>query len=189
VARALTDLASNPRLAVVLRGALYYHHCLADRATYDVATSLLWRLQEAGRHEVTVADIERYLVAGGVHPEVRNWAPATRRKVAHSISAALRDFGRLEGKVKKRLARPLLPTELLLYVARFLREEGRSARDILFSPDFRLWGRGPDDIAQGFRQEAARGTIRFEWTGNAVYLDLGDEGFSAYAERLGSQVR
>ncbi len=124
-----------------------------------------------------------------IHPEVGKWAAATRRKVAHSISAALRDFGRLEGKVRKRLARPALPQQLVLYVARFLRDEGHSAREILFSPDYRLWGKSPEEVARDFREEAGQGTIRFEWTGNAVVLDLRSESFDAYAQHLGSKVR
>jgi len=189
VARSLVALARNPGMDMILRGAIFYHHCLADHITYDVATGLLWRLEETGRREVSVADIEGYVVESmRIHPEVGKWAAATRRKVAHSISAALRDFGRLEGKVRKRLARPAIPSELLLYVAHFLRDEGRSAREILFSPDYRLWGQGPEELARAFRQEAARGTIRFEWTGNAVILDLGTGTFDAYAQRLGSQV-
>jgi hypothetical protein len=190
VAQALTALAGGPGRSAVLRGAVFYHHCLADRATYDVTADLLWRMEVTGRVGVTVADIEGYLVASRPsHPEVRRWAPATRRKVAGSIASALRDFGRLGGKVKKRLAHPPMPVELVLYVARFLRDEGRSARAILFSPDYRLWGRTTEEVARDFREEAARGAIRFEWTGNAAVLDLGSETFDAYARRLGDEVR
>jgi len=189
VARALVSLTRNSRLSLVLKGAIYFHFCLSDRATYDVATDLLWRLQSLGRREVSVSDIERYFMESSVlHPEVSHWAPSTRRKLANSIAAALRDFGRLEGKVRKRLVQPPMPNELLLYVARFLKDEGCSSREILSSFDFRLWGRSREDVAAAFRQEASRGLLRFEWSGNTVVLDLGEETFDAYAQRLGGEI-
>lgn len=189
VARALASMAGNPRLRLLLRGAIYYHFCLADRAAYDVATDLLWGLKNSGRREIRGSDIERYfLESRDRHPEVNQWAPSTRRKPAVSISFALRDFGRLEGKARKRLVPPPLPTELLLYVTRFHKDEGCSSREILFSHDFRIWGSSPEDVAAALRQEASRGFLRFEWSGNTVVLDIGGERFNAYAQRLGREI-
>ncbi|MBI4491825.1 MAG: DUF1819 family protein [Chloroflexi bacterium] len=49
VVAALAALADRGTDDPTLRGALYFHFCLADRLTFDVAADLLWTLQQQGR--------------------------------------------------------------------------------------------------------------------------------------------
>jgi Putative inner membrane protein (DUF1819) len=142
VIRALAALSYHGADDPVLRGTLYFHFCLADRLTFDVATDLLWTLQQQGRDIINAAEVEAYIRAGAaMHPEVDNWSSRTLKKLASSVLSALRDFDRLAGGSKKRLVQPTLPDELLVYVSKFLSAEGKTAREILGAPDFRLWGR------------------------------------------------
>jgi hypothetical protein len=70
----------------VLRGALYFHFCLADRLTFDVATDLLWTLQQQGRGIINVAEVESYIRAGiAEHPEVATWSGRTLKRLASSL--------------------------------------------------------------------------------------------------------
>jgi hypothetical protein len=174
----------------VLRGALYFHFCLADRLTFDVATDFLWALQQQGRAGTSAAEVEAYIRAGAAaHPEVQSWSSRTLTKLASSILSALRDFGRLAGGVKKRLVQPPLPDDLLVYVCKFLSAEGKTARDILAAPDFRLWGHTSQEVGARLAKLQQRGGLRFEWGGDIALLDLGEEPFDAYARRLGQEVR
>jgi hypothetical protein len=173
----------------VLRGALYFHFCLADRLTFDVATDLLWTLQHQGRGIINAAEVESYIRAGiAVHPEVATWSGKTLKKLASSVLSALRDFGRLAGGAKKRIVQPPLADELLVYVCKFLAAEGRSAKGILAAPDFRLWGLTRQEVGARLAKLSQSGLLRFEWSGDIAVLDLGEEPFDAYARRLGQET-
>ncbi len=173
----------------VLRGALYFHFCLADRLTFDIATDLLWTLQQQGRGIINVAEVESYIRAGiAAHPEVDGWSGRTLQKLASSVLSALRDFGRLAGGSKKRLVQPPLADELLVYVCKFLSAEGKSAKGILEAPDFRLWGLTRQEVGARLAKLSQSGVLRFEWSGDIAVLDLGEEPFDAYARRLGQET-
>jgi len=121
VVSALATLSCRGADDPILCGALYFHFCLADRLTFDVATDLLWTLQQRGRDIINVAEGEAYIRPGAaIHPEVQSWSSRTLSKLASSVFSALRDFGRLAGGSKKRLVQPPLPDELLVYVCKFL---------------------------------------------------------------------
>jgi Putative inner membrane protein (DUF1819) len=173
----------------VLHGALYFHFCLADRLTFDIATDLLWTLQQQGRDIINVAEVEAYIRAGiAAHPEVDSWSGRTLKKLASSVLSALRDFGRLAGGSKKRLVQPPLVDDLLVYVCKFLLAEGKTARGILEAPDFRLWGLTPQEVGVRLAKLNQSGALRFEWSGDIAVLDLGKEPFDAYARRLGQEA-
>jgi hypothetical protein len=190
VVGALVALSCRGADDSILRGALYFHFCLADRLTFDVATDFLWTLQQQGREGINVTEVEAYICAGAAtHPEVQSWSSRTLNKLASSILSALRDFGRLAGGVKKRLVQPPLADDLLVYVCKFLSAEGKTARGILGAPDFRLWDLTPQDVGARLAQLSQSGTLRFEWVGDIALLDLGEEPFDAYARRLGQEAR
>jgi hypothetical protein len=177
--------ADNP----ILRGALYFHFCLADRLTFDVATDLLWTLQQQGRGIIHVAEVESYIRSGiAAHPEVESWSGRTLKKLASSVLSALRDFGRLAGGSKKRIVQPPLADELLVYVCKFLSAEGKSAKGTLEAPDFRLWGLTRQEVGARLAKLSQSGVLRFEWSGDIAVLDLGEEPFDAYARRLGQEI-
>jgi len=121
VIASLTALSSRGADDPVLRGALYFHFCMADRLTFDIATDLLWNLQQQGRDIINVVEVEAYIRAGiAAHPEVDSWSGRTLKKLASSVLSGLRDFGRLAGGSKKRLVQPPLADNLLVYVCKFL---------------------------------------------------------------------
>jgi hypothetical protein len=190
VVSALAALSSRGADDPMLRGALYFHFCLADRLTFEVATDFRWPLQQQGRVGTSAAEVEAYIRAGtATHPEVQNWSSRTLTKLASSILSALRDFGRLAGGVKKRLVQPPLPDDLFVYVCKFLAAVGKTAREILGTPDFRLGGHMSQEVGARLAQLHQRGGLRFEWGGDIALLDLGEEPFDAYARRLGQEVR
>jgi hypothetical protein len=189
VVSALTALSCRGADDPVLLGALYFHFCLADRLTFDMATDLLWILQQQGRDIINVAEVEAFIRAGiAAHPEVDSWSGRTLKKLASSVLSALRDFGRLAGGSKKRLVQPPLADELLVYVCKFLLAEGKTARGLLEALDFRLWGLTLQEVGVRLAKLNQSGALRFEWSGDIAVLDLGEEPFDAYARRLGQEA-
>ena len=58
----------------------------------------------------------------------------TTRRVAQGLLAALRDFGVLQGAVKKRIAPAYLPVEAFAYVAFYLRQHQPSGAKLRRTP-------------------------------------------------------
>ncbi len=112
----------------------------------------------------------------------------------HHESAIGKPTRRVQGlrmayrRARKPLAQPPLPDGLLLCVCRFLRAEGKSAREIVTSPGFRLWGQAPEEIGTRLVRLSWAGAIRFEWSGDIAVLDLGEETLEAYTRRLGQEA-
>ncbi len=178
----LTSLMRTGADDHVVRGALYFHFCLADRLAFEVATDLLWSLDRRGREIVRPSEVEDFVRQRAAdHPEVLTWAQTTHQALATKLLSAFRDFGRLTGVVTKRLAQPPLPDTLLLYVCAFLAAEGQSARDIVGAPDFRLWGMSPGDVGTRLARMSQCQAIRFEWSGDIAVLDLGERTFPVHA--------
>jgi hypothetical protein len=111
--------------ARAFREACYYEAARADSLLGAFAAEALFAWHQAGRSEVTVADSVAWLVADGRTPA---WTPPTRTRVGQGLLSALRDFGILEGAVRKRIAPPRLSMRGFAYVA--LREQRSRAKSL-----------------------------------------------------------
>lgn len=156
----------------VVRDVLYYHAALAEHLLYRVATELLFDLREQGISGVDTLRVARWIREREAAGEVPAYSEVVLAKVAQSALTALRDFGVLEGKVKKRIAPLRVPHEVIGYVAYALRDEDLPARRIVQHPDWRLFllnsREAEDAILEGARHRhytySAAGDIRrFDW--------------------------
>ncbi len=179
VAPHLRALAEAGYPEPVLRSLLYYHTALTEDLLYDFVVGPLFELYQSGRGQVGTADVVEFVdeltAAGAIAPP---WSENTKRKTARGLLAALRDFGLLEGKAKKRLRSLYLPMPAFLYVAHHLRDQGALGIRLLQHPAWRLFLYGEPDVEKRFleaHQEgylgyyAAGGIVRVEWR----YPDLG----------------
>jgi len=89
------------------RGVLYYHFATSDLFTYEVTTRLIYSLIHKGFTNISPRIIDDFLDSRAEsHPEINNWSYQTRKSLISHYLSALRDFGILEGKVRKRIHRP-----------------------------------------------------------------------------------
>ena len=167
---------------------LYFHYALRDALVFDFVIQHLWSAFLSGRSSVSVADMELFLRDRSKdHPEVDGWATSTRKKLAHSILAALRDFGVLAGASKKRLGKPYVSHALALYIATYGKQVGMTTREILDGPLphlFFLDGVG----MRGLLLSAARArNIEFTESGSVVSLQLPWRTVDEYTAQLGRE--
>src|SRR5207244_5873880 len=66
------------------------------------------------------------------------WSQTVATKVARGLLAALRDFGLMEGRARKRLAGHALPVPAFAYLALCLRCQGAASRSLLAHEGWQL---------------------------------------------------
>lgn len=151
---------------------LYYHAALSERLLYRTATEVVYEERVRGKIFIDRDDVlhllERVEDEGG--PE---YSESVRFKIAGATLTALRDFGILEGAVKKRIAPVRIAPEVTGYVVFSLKEEGLSANRIVNHPDWKLFLLSPAEAegavvdASGhgwFSYHAAGSVRRFDWS-------------------------
>jgi len=141
-----------------------------------VATEVVYEQRQRGGLFVNRDDVlellERIEEGGGP-----SYSASVSAKVAGAALTALRDFGILEGAVKKRIAPVRIPPEVAGYLVYSLKEEGLSANRIVTHQDWRLFLLTPTEAertvvdASGhgwFRYHAAGSVRRFDWSMQTV---------------------
>lgn len=172
VIEALTNAHKSGRYSQEFISMVYLLYCLRDRLTFDFITRWIWPRWNAGQRLVSPGDLLDYLDrAGEEQPQIRRWSESSRRRLAASILAALRDFGLLRGTRKKDVTVPPLPSATAEFIVRLLAVEGRCGGEVLEDLTWRLFLLSPGGIAHILLQLAQRKRIRFEKAGDTVVLE------------------
>jgi len=140
VTRALVVLVEKWLSAAALDRILYFHAARADRLLRDTVTEILMPLQARGIAEIDVLEIQRPLkkwVDAGKTTD--KWSDTTIVRIAQGLLSALRDFGVLQGAVKKRMAPAYLPVAAFAYVAFYLKQHQPSGAKLVELPDWKLF--------------------------------------------------
>lgn len=169
IAQAAAGGPTDPRFVALL----YYHYALRDRLTYEFVTGTFWDRWQRRSTQVSPADVLAFLdEAASREPQVKGWYESARRKLASNVLSALRDFGLLTGIQKKALRLPIVPVEVALHVARILRDEGLSGREIVASADWRLFLWSESDVRAALVQLDRRKLVRFDFSGRTAALEI-----------------
>lgn len=151
---------------------LYLLYSLRDRLSFDFVTNALWLKGCRNNPPIARNDVLDFLrSASSSEPQIDRWSESTRNKLAGSMLTALRDFGVLEGKQKKRLRQPPLPRSSALSLLRILVAEGNRGREIIQNPTWRLFLLTEPEVVRVLAKLAQDGDIRFERAGSTVVLE------------------
>src|SRR5262249_41356385 len=115
LASPLRKLAHAPTPSVVLDRVLYFHAPRSDRLLYDFAGGFLFEKALAGEREILPGEAQQF-ITGVLRQHGLSWSADTLRRVTQGLLATLRDFGILEGTVRKRIAPTYLPVEAFAYL-------------------------------------------------------------------------
>jgi len=155
---------------------LYVHYALSDRFTFDFITRDLWKKWSLQQVWVSSDDILKILDDHAEsEPQIKTWTEATRVKLAGIILSSLRDFGVLEGKMKKKLVKPVLPLNAVEHILHILTAEGVKGSDVLSDPTWRLFFCTEDEVAHHLQHLALKRIIHFERAGRTVVLQTPEE--------------
>jgi hypothetical protein len=154
--------------ARTFREACFYEGARTDPLLAAFAAEALFGWHQAGRAAVTSADAVAWLADAGRRA---SWTAPTRFRVAQGLLSALRDFGLLEGAVKKRIAVPRLSLRGFVYVA--VRERGLhpSGRALLQAPVWRRYLLDAERVRALFLEADRLKVLRFSEAGSAIRID------------------
>jgi len=184
----------NPIIAVyetdvsdtMKRGVLYYHFVTSDLFAYETTTRVIYDIACQGLTSISPRTVDKFLNSRvESHPETNSWSYQTRNSLISHYLSALRDFGILEGKIRKRIRRPEISENLFLYIATVLRDCGKSSRDILVSDDFKLFLLTPTEVEIRFIEAHQNNRIKFRKSGKIISLEFPWETIHDYIKTLG----
>ena len=173
VIEALQSVRSDPSAFAEI---VYFEAMRDDRLLRDFATGPLYTLYSSGRSHVTIEDTLNWLATLS-EPRVRAWSETVQVKVGRGLLAALRDFGVLEGAVKKRFRSPRMSTSGFAYAAWRLTGEAGADRVVFTTDLWRAWlldARRVEELAlkldrSGVWSYAAAGSsTRIDWRSRDV---------------------
>jgi len=121
-------------------------------------------------------------------PRGKLWSHTVTTKVAQGVLATLRDFGILEGKVKKRIAPVYVPVESFAYIAFALHQEGASGPHLAQHHDWFLFLFAPLVIEHMFLEADRHGLLRFQAAGKIVRIDFPAHNFEEMADVVAARA-
>jgi hypothetical protein len=161
---------------------LYFHAARADPLLHDVVLRVLAPLYTQGRSEITVADLERPLAGWVAEGKTSGrWSEGTVRRVAQGLLSTLRDFGVLQGAVRKRLAPAALPVTAFAYIAFFLRRSGATGERLVGHPDWGLFFLPRVGVERLFVEAHLLGLLEYHAAGAVVRVEFPAETLEDYA--------
>jgi hypothetical protein len=149
VTKALVTLVKDQFSAVGLTCIFYFHATRADALLHDVVTEVLMSLQNQGKRDIDIKDIVTPLACWVAEEKTAgHWSEPTLVRVAQGLMATLRDFGVLQGVIRKRVAPMYLPVEAFAYVAFYLHQTQPSGERLLGHPEWRIVRKGAQKLSR-----------------------------------------
>ena len=198
-ARYLTDADHSRVLARMVvhapdrqteRLVLFYELCRSSSILRDTTIYCVYPRYAAGYSGIDKTHIQSYFDdIAAAHPELTAWSPQTRDKVVSNILTILRDFGLLEGSLRKQFSRLYVPLPAFVYVLYQLAEDGLTTpQEILDLEDWRLFFLEWADVVTLLDETTAAGHCTFKHRGDIYSLDLHYPSLEACVEALTGEV-
>jgi len=171
----------------VLRPVYYWITARNERLLYNfVCTELLHR-SKSHTQSIKTDEVGNW-IAAQLMPRGKLWSHTVTTKVAQGMLAALRDFGILEGKVKKRIAPVYMPVESFAYIAFALHQEGASGPHLVQHHDWLLFLFSPPVVEHMFLEADRHGLLRFQAAGKIVRIDFPAHNFEEMADVVAARA-
>jgi len=183
--RYLAQLHESRVSREVVNLILYYHAALAERALYLIASELIFDRHSAGYESIATDDAVNFiefLSTDGRADVV--YSHEMKVKMAQSALTALRDFGILEGRARKRIAPVHVPHQVVAYVVHSLRDEGNSAKRIVEHDDWRLFLLTAHDVENACIEAAQYGHFGYHAAGSVRRFDWKFQSLEEYVDAL-----
>jgi hypothetical protein len=185
VARALACLVKSPCSRGSVDRILYFHAAKADCLLRDVVLEILVPKWRDGITQISVTELHRKLyqwVAAG--KTTTAWTQTTIRRVAQGLLSTLRDFGVLQGAVKKRIGPAYLPLPAFCYIAFYLKQKEVSGAKLLDATDWKLFFLTPESVERLLVEANQHGLLEYHAAGSVARLTFPATTIDQYAHVL-----
>jgi hypothetical protein len=179
---ALVTLVKREFVSEGLNRILFFHSAQSDRLLHDMVTDFLASMHYQGRQEVGTYDVKIWisqLISRGKTQS--HWSDSTITRCARELLATLRDFGILQGAVKKRLAPSFLPIEAFAYIALCLKQRQPSGEKLIHDPEWQLFFLPPKAVERLFIEAHQHQLLEYHAAGSIIRIDFPTESIEEYA--------
>jgi hypothetical protein len=171
--RALEDVGAPVQ---VVRPVYYWITSKAEPLLADFCREFILPKQALVRTGIGTEEVLNWLLEKGCP-----WSQAAATRVARGLLAALRDFGILEGRARKRLASYTIPVPAFAYLAFCLRLNGATNRSLLAHEDWQLHLLAPGDVERLFLLAHQSRLLEYHAAGSTVSITFPTESLEEYA--------
>lgn len=154
-----------------LRPVYYWITARNERLLYDFVCSELLRRSERQEQRITTNEVSVWLRAQ-LAARGKAWSEAVTTRVSQGMLASLRDFGILEGAVKKKIAPVYVPIESFTYIAFAIDREGSTGTGLVNHRDWALFLFSPPAVERMFLEADRHGLLRYHAAGKIVRIDF-----------------
>lgn len=171
--RPLEDVGASPQL---LKPVYYWISAGSEPLIADFSREFLFPRLATAHVGIEQSEVLAWLENKGC-----GWSPTVSIKVVRGLLAALRDFGILEGRARKRLANIRLPIGSFAYLAFCLHKLGSYGGQIAFHSDWQLFLLSVRETEQNFFEAHQRRLLQYHAAGNTVSLTFPCDSLEEYA--------
>jgi Putative inner membrane protein (DUF1819) len=185
VVKALVILVKNRFPAASLDRVLYLHAARADALLHDAVTEILLPMQAQGITDITLMAVQKVLakwVEKGLTTTA--WSENTTERVAQGLLSTLRDFGVLQGAIKKRIAPAYMPVTAFAYIAFYLKQHQPSGAKLLEHPDWKLFFLNRELVERFFFEGNQHNLLEYQAAGTVTRLTFPATTLEEYANVL-----
>lgn len=185
VTKALVVLVQGKFPPAALERLLYFHAARGDRLLHDAVTEILVPLQARGLVDISVHDFERPLAKWVEEKKTTgHWSVPTITRVTQGLLSTLRDFGVLQGAVKKKIAPAFFPVESFAYVAFYLKQHQPSGVKLIELPDWKLFFLPREGVERFLFEAHQRDLLEYHVAGSVTRLTFPAKTLEEYANVL-----
>jgi hypothetical protein len=189
VTKALVVLARERLSAGTLDCILYFHAAQADRLLHDAVTEILLPLQARGITQIDMLEIQRPLKKWVEAGKTRGkWSDPTIIRIAQGLLSALRDFGVLQGAVKKRIAPAHLPIAAFAYLAFYFKQHQPSGAKLIELPDWKLFFLPREGVERFLFEAHQHKLLEYHAAGSVTRLTFPASTLEEYVHVIGQRT-
>ncbi|MGH7493135.1 MAG: BrxA family protein [bacterium] len=169
----------------IIRPIHYLAAARAEPLIADFVREFLIPRQQRGILEITAAQAMGFIKESPVEKfGGLRWSGSVQIKVAQGLLAALRDFGILQGSVKKRLAPFYLPTTAFCFIAFVLHLRQPSGDRLLADPAWQLFFLSPALVERMFFEAHQERLLEYHAAGRVIRIEFPAQTMDEYAYAL-----
>ncbi len=183
--RPLVLLAKHGIAMETWRPIQLWHMTRDEFLLRDFLINWLYAEHEDGAYRIRVDDLHPYLRELYKKKQVEEeWKDSTLKRVASALLRMAVDFGLMSGAAVREFNSYHLPEPSFLYLLHAMYEAHGNARDVVHSPDWRLFLMSATDVERELLRLHQFRKLRYEVAGSLVELTLPCSSATAFVEEL-----
>ncbi len=162
----------------ILRPILYLYCALNEPLIGDFISKVLLPRYKKGILEIYSKDVSDFIEKGVQDKTIPvKWGDSVIKRVASGLFSALKGFGILEGKRKRKIAPKFFPLPVFFYITFFIFKEGVLGKGIIEHPCWKLFLLNSQEIERLFMEAHQDKYLRYEQVGEIVRVEFFQNAF------------